>query len=100
MIFEAQFDLLLVFRARMDQTWCPAHDADHTSEDEFVEQMKEALQMPAVFNAPSMPGRNRIDTLSAGLALRMPAAARSGPSVPTSQRFCWSSNYRRPLLFG
>jgi copper/silver efflux system protein len=40
---------------------------DHISQDELVDQMNEALQMPGVSNAWTMPIKNRIDMLTTGI---------------------------------
>jgi copper/silver efflux system protein len=40
---------------------------DHISQDELVDQMNRALQMPGVSNAWTMPIKNRIDMLTTGI---------------------------------
>ncbi|HVW86509.1 MAG TPA: CusA/CzcA family heavy metal efflux RND transporter, partial [Bryobacteraceae bacterium] len=40
---------------------------DHISEDQLIDQMNEALRMPGVSNAWTMPIRNRIDMLTTGV---------------------------------
>ncbi len=40
---------------------------DHISQDELVDQMNEALRMPGVSNAWTMPIKNRIDMLTTGV---------------------------------
>ncbi len=40
---------------------------DHISQDELVDQMNEALHMPGVSNAWTMPVKNRIDMLTTGI---------------------------------
>ncbi len=40
---------------------------DHISQDELVDQMNRALQLPGVSNAWTMPIRNRIDMLTTGI---------------------------------
>ena len=40
---------------------------DHISQDELVDQMNQALRMPGVSNAWTMPIKNRIDMLTTGI---------------------------------
>jgi Cu(I)/Ag(I) efflux system membrane protein CusA/SilA len=40
---------------------------DHISQDELIDQMNEALRMPGVSNAWTMPIKNRIDMLTTGV---------------------------------
>lgn len=55
--------------------WAPAWStgifrritADHISQDDLIDQMNEALRIPGVSNAWTMPIRNRIDMLTTGV---------------------------------
>src|ERR1035438_2795789 len=42
---------------------------DHISEDELIEQMNEAVRLPGVSNAWTMPIKNRIDILTTGMQI-------------------------------
>ncbi|HZT33242.1 MAG TPA: CusA/CzcA family heavy metal efflux RND transporter [Bryobacteraceae bacterium] len=47
--------------------YCARLTPDHISTDELVDQMNEALQIPGVSNAWTMPIKNRIDMLTTGV---------------------------------
>ena len=53
--------------AGMDQAALRRITPDHISPDELVDEMNEALQMPGVSNAWTMPIKNRIDMLTTGI---------------------------------
>ena len=47
--------------------WFAHITTDHISQDELVDQMNQALRLPGVSNAWTMPIRNRIDMLTTGV---------------------------------
>jgi Cu(I)/Ag(I) efflux system membrane protein CusA/SilA len=58
---------------------------DHISEDELIEQMNEAVRLPGVSNAWTMPIKNRIDMLTTGM--RTPVGVKIlGTDTQTIQR--------------
>src|SRR5262249_36612569 len=58
---------------------------DHISQEELVDQMNQALQLPGVSNAWTMPIKNRIDTLPARVAT--PGAVKvSGAAIDATER--------------
>jgi Cu(I)/Ag(I) efflux system membrane protein CusA/SilA len=58
---------------------------DHISQDELVDEMNEALRMPGVSNAWTMPIRNRVDMLTTGV--RTPVGVKVfGPDLATVEK--------------
>jgi copper/silver efflux system protein len=58
---------------------------DHISQDELVDQMNAALQLPGVSNAWTMPIKNRIDMLTTGI--RTPVGVKIfGPGIQTIEQ--------------